>query len=88
MRVHVLYGCISIACTGHCSLGTVHFVFILNFLKDLFYVYECFGCMYVCPPCCMSGVCGGQKNSLDLLEVELWMVVSHHVGAGNGIGPL
>jgi hypothetical protein len=27
--------------------------------------------------------CRGQKRMLDPLELELWMVVSHHMGAGN-----
>ena len=27
--------------------------------------------------------CGGQKRALDLLELEFYIVVSHHVGAGN-----
>lgn len=39
---------------------------------------------------CASHACSahrGQKRLLDLLEVELQMVVSPHVGAGNS-GPL
>lgn len=32
---------------------------------------------------CVPGAIGGQKGSMDPLELELWMVVNHHVGAGN-----
>ena len=39
-------------------------------------------CMYAM---CVPGACRGQKKALDLLELELRMVVSHHVGAGNEI---
>lgn len=31
----------------------------------------------------MPGAYRGQKRVLELLELELEMVVSHHVGAGN-----
>jgi hypothetical protein len=37
-------------------------------------------CMYVT---CMPGALGAQKRASDLLELELQMVVSHLVGAGN-----
>ena len=30
-----------------------------------------------------SGVARGQKRALDLLELELQMAVSHHMGVGN-----
>jgi hypothetical protein len=29
------------------------------------------------------GACKGQKEELHLLELELWLVVSYHVGAEN-----
>ena len=32
----------------------------------------------------MPGARGDQKRALDLLEVALQMIVSHHVGAGYG----
>ena len=38
----------------------------------------CFVSMYVCVP----HVIGVQKGVLGALELELQMVVSHHVGAG------
>jgi hypothetical protein len=42
---------------------------------------ECFVCMQV--KVCMSSVCEDQEGALDPLELELWMVVSFHVVAGN-----
>lgn len=30
---------------------------------------------------CMPRACRGQKKAVDLVELELWMVVSCHVGA-------
>ena len=32
---------------------------------------------------CVSGSHGSQKRTSDLLELELQVAVSHHVGAGN-----
>jgi hypothetical protein len=32
---------------------------------------------------CVPGACRGQKRALHLLDLELWMVVGHHVDAGN-----
>jgi len=37
--------------------------------------------MYVYVPCACS-THGGYKKALDTLELELQVVVSHHVGAG------
>lgn len=37
-------------------------------------------CMYFA---CMHGVHGGQKGASEPLELELQMVASHHVDAGN-----
>jgi hypothetical protein len=39
-------------------------------------------CMRVLPTC-MPGIHRGQKRALGLLELELQMIVSHPVGAGN-----
>ena len=47
----------------------------------MFYVYECIACMYVRTPVSCSAY--GQKRASDPLELELWMVVSRHMGAGN-----
>ena len=49
----------------------------------LIYFRECFVCMYVCTPC-MYSTHRGQQRVLTL-ELELRTVMSHHVGAGNGI---
>ena len=41
-------------------------------------------CTDVLPACAsVPGVCGGQKRASDTLELELEVVVSHCVGAGN-----
>jgi hypothetical protein len=32
---------------------------------------------------CVCGTHGVQKRTLDSLQLELWMAVSHHVDAGN-----
>ena len=45
-------------------------------------MYDCFPvCMYVVCMCtiCLPGDCGGQESTSDPLELELQMVVSHHV---------
>lgn len=34
-------------------------------------------------PACVPGVCGGQKRVSSSLELELRMVLNHHVGAWN-----
>lgn len=42
----------------------------------LFYVYGCFACMSVCV------TDRGQTTESDPLELDLWMILSHHVGVG------
>ena len=38
---------------------------------------------------CVPGASRNQKNALDALELEVQMVVSYHMCAGNGeLGPL
>jgi hypothetical protein len=32
---------------------------------------------------CVTGAHGGQKWALDLLELKVQVIVSHHVGAGH-----
>ena len=44
------------------------------------YIYYMYVCMYVV---CMSGARVPQNRTSDLLELELQMTVSHHVGPGN-----
>lgn len=43
---------------------------------------ECFACIHVSISH-VSSVCGGQNWVLDPLELELQMVLNHHVGARN-----
>ena len=42
----------------------------------LFYVYECFACVYVCVSLCAPDTLSDQKKVLDSLELELQMVLS------------
>ena len=48
---------------------------------SLFYVYGCFACIYVHAPSVYDAL--RDKEEVVLLELELQMIVSHHVGAGN-----
>ena len=52
------------------------------FILLLFYVYECIACMYV-SAAMLCSTYGSQKRVSDPREVELQIVVSHHVDAGN-----
>lgn len=57
----------------HCEVNYV-FLDLLIFV----YVYKyLFTCMYV------PVTCGGQKKVSDALELELWIIVSHHMDARN-----
>lgn len=57
------------------------FIIIILF-KLLFYVYKCFACVCICVlQAC--GAHGSQKRASDLMELELQVVVSCHVGAGH-----
>lgn len=47
----------------------------------LFYMYECFACVYVCVPLGCT-VRGDQEKVLYALKSELRMAVSHHVASG------
>jgi hypothetical protein len=40
-------------------------------------------CMHVCAPCMRLVPTESRKRVSDPLELELQMVVSHHMGAGN-----
>ena len=55
-------------------------------IEDILYVWGC-ACVRVCTPF-VTGTCGGHKRVGDPLEMELQVVVSHHMSAGNGIGVL
>lgn len=46
------------------------------------YVYECFACVYVCVTC-LPNTKECQKRALDDLDLELQVIVSHQVCAGN-----
>lgn len=51
-------------------------------------MYESLGCMYICAwlhlcTAYMPVALSGQKRVLDSLKLVLWMVVSHHFGAGD-----
>jgi hypothetical protein len=48
----------------------------------LFYVFDVLLALCLCAKC-VTGACGGQKRTLDLLDLELLMTVSCHVGARN-----
>ena len=39
----------------------------------------------VCVWACVPGAQSGQKRELDLLALELWIVVNHHMDAENQI---
>lgn len=56
-----------------------HFISVLSVL---FYMDVCFACMDVCTSC-MAGAGGGPKRVSDSLELELLMVASCQVSAGN-----
>jgi hypothetical protein len=62
---------------------TVSFSVWVNFLKlFLLYMNGYFVSFYVCISH-MCSPCEGQKRTLDRQNLELQIVVSHHVGAGN-----
>ena len=47
------------------------------------YVYVGFACRHACATYAQPGACEGQKRASNLLELEIQIVVSHHVGVGN-----
>lgn len=56
--------------------------FPLKHFTYLFIVHGCFAHIHVCVTWEL-GVFGGQKRALDLLGLELRLIVSHSVSAGN-----
>jgi hypothetical protein len=58
----------------HClHYGAMLLLFLVSiFYIFLFYVPWWFSCVCVCP-----------VRAPDTLELEIWTIVSHHVGAGN-----
>jgi hypothetical protein len=57
--------------------------FISSFIY--IYIYECFAFMYVCVSCVWLVPMAVRRGHRNPLELELEMIVSHHVGAGNQI---
>lgn len=58
----------------------VYFKIPFDFI--LFYVYECVVCIYVCTPhLCLVPM--ESEEGIGSLRLELWVVVSHHVGVEN-----
>lgn len=68
-------------------LFSPYYIYIYIIFNNLFITfilcYEVIVCMCVnaLPSC---NVCACQKRASDALKLELWTVVSHQVGAGNG----
>lgn len=57
--------------------------FFFFFKLTYFYVYVCLACVCICMwTTCMPGAQRGQKRVVNLLEVELRMVMSYHMGTG------
>lgn len=55
------------------------FIRYIHFILCVSPTYVC-----VCTPCaCTLGAHRSQKRLLDPLELRLWMIVNHHVGAKN-----
>lgn len=57
--------------------------YALSYFILCFYWFECFPCILCMCVTCRPGVQGGQKKVLNPLELELYMVVSRRVGAGD-----
>lgn len=58
---------------------------LLKYLYILFYVYKCFVWMSGCVPHTWLVLMEFRGGASDTLELELWMFVSHHIGAGNWV---
>lgn len=61
------------------GLGVLVLFLVFRFI--LFYVHECFVCLNVCVPRHVAHE--SQKGLSDPLELKLWVVMSHNVGAGS-----
>lgn len=59
----------------------------LNLTFCLDFLFILYAWVFACRFVCMSGVQRGQKRLLDALELELWIVVSHHVVLGTESEP-
>lgn len=58
-------------------------MFVCFKINSFFYVYGCFA-LYVCLcTLCVPGGFGSQRSMVDSLKLELFVVMSHYVGAGN-----
>lgn len=50
----------------------------------IFILWICMFCLHICmSTICVPGALEIQKRTLCPLELELWMIVGHHVGSGN-----
>jgi formate hydrogenlyase subunit 4 len=58
-------------------------LYIYFLLIYLFYVYECFACISVCAPYACLVSMEIRREISDSLVLEVQIVVSNHVGAGN-----
>lgn len=76
MNVIKLYGDL-FSCLLACFSICVYFLIL-----DLLSSYMFFLSVYLCTMC-MPDTHRGQKRVSNPLELELWMVVNHHVGAGS-----
>lgn len=61
------------------STGLLFKRLLIFLCVQVFFLHTCVYIMHMC----VSGVQGGQKRSLGALELELCVVVNHHVDAGN-----
>lgn len=55
----------------------------LNTVFPLFCVYGCFAWMHICTSYHMFSIPLETKRNIGTLELELQMIVSNHIGAGN-----
>lgn len=60
---------------------------VYTYFDILFYVFECSACMCIYAPCLGLVPKEGQMRPSEPPELELQMVVSRHVGAGNRAPP-
>ena len=68
--------------TNLCLSVLVHYGFMHCFII-LLYVHGYFGCMYICAPCvCLVPVEVRRGHQISQYW-SYWLVMSHHVGAGN-----
>lgn len=52
------------------------------FFVKIYLMCVCFTCMYICAPHACNDD-NGQKREVEALELEVQVVMSHHLGTGN-----